>query len=295
MALLNNSQEIKDIITVGGGFDYDNLLPYIPVAEIEIEKILGEVLYQELLDYYDTGNGDIEEYENLIPYVQRPLVYLSFHKGFHILNVSIGNNGIGVVESNGLAPASKQRTDAAQQNMLDLAYLHMELLLKFLEKNKDSYLDWTDSSAYSEQTEFLLRNALMFHKWFRINESRLTYLNWIPSMRDAESLDVAPKISEDLLDELKTESLADNFSDSNKKIIDNVCKAIAYFTAFREKKDKYLEGQALTYIGVVQRYLNDHPEDFPTYRDSDIYVEEKTYPSYENEEDDTIFVFGGSL
>lgn len=295
MALIKTSSEIQDIITVGGGFNYENLLPYVRVAEIEIEKILGSTLYQSILDYYEAGSNDNDSYNQLIPYVQRPLVYLAFKEGFHILNVSIGNNGIGVVESQGLAPASKQRTDAAKQNMIDLAYLHMELLLKFLEKNKDSYEDWTSSLAYSEQTEFLLRNALMFHKWYRINESRITYLKWIPSMRDAEQLDVAPIISSELLDELKLQSLGDNISEKNENIIDNVCKAIAYFTAFREKKEKYMEGQAQTYIGVVQRYLNDHPDDFPTYTASDIYVEEKTYQSYENEEDDSIFVFGGSL
>jgi len=295
MALINSTEEIEKVITISGGFDFDNLLPFMPAAELEIQKLLGSDLFDELTAYYEAGLGDIEEFEAIIPIIHRPLVYFAFDAGFDILNVSIGENGIGVISSTSLAPASKARTDSARSNMISLAHLYSELLLKYLEKNEASFPDWTSSEAYSQQTEFLLRNALIFHKWYRINQSRLTYLQWIPSMRDAEIYEVATKISSELLQELKDQSLADNLSEANQMIIDEVCKAIAYFTAAAEKNNDRLKGQALKYIGAAQRYINSHADDFPTFKDSDIYVEPKIYESFENEEDNTVFVFGGGM
>lgn len=293
MALIKTSAEISSIIVVGGGFDPDNLLPFIPTAEIELVKILGDDLYSELLAYYEAGNNDVEELNALIIPVQRPLVYFGFVEGFDILNVSIGNNGITVAESTGMAPASKNRTDAAKQNMIDLAYKNVELLLRFLETNKANYPGWTESEAYSEQTEFLISNALMFDDYFRINKSRLTYLNNLAHMREAEKFDIAPKISDDLLLELKTQSLAGTLSAANLKIIGDVKSAIAFFTVFKNSGNKAQENTALNYIGLVQRYLNEHADDYPTFKNSSVYVEPKVFERYVNEGGNSFFVMGG--
>lgn len=292
MALITNIEEIKAAIIIDGSFDYETILPFIPQAELELENILGDEFYQELLAYYETGNNDIIEFNTLLPYVQRPLVYFAFVEGFDIFNVSIGNNGIGIVETTGLAPASKQRTDALEENMLDNAYKGIELLLRFLETNKANYESWTSSSAYAFQFSFLISSALMFDSFYGIKKSRLTYINWRPKMSDIEAFLIGPIISYELLEELKTEAKSDSVGEKNLLIIKNVRKAIAYVTAGEMLNDPALSDTGKKYLGLVQHHINDHPDDYLAFKNSSIYIEPKVYTTFENDEDSNLAMFG---
>lgn len=292
MALITTTEEIKQYLVTDATFDPLTLLPFVPPAKVEIVNLLGTLLYQELLDYYESQAGDQPSLDALLPYVQRPLVYFSFLKGLDIFNVSIGNNGIAIVSNSTLAPASKDRVESLRKTISDNAYDALEDLLLFLEDNIDDYAIWEASDAYAFQHEYLIHSARIFDNNFNINRSRLTFLNWRQHIADMELLHIIPTISVELLIELKSQIAASNVSENNQKVLPHLLKALAYLTAGAAKDPAYhLRG--MNYLMIVKKMLDAAPDDYPTYKTSSLYDETLTsYERYENDEESNLAIFG---
>jgi hypothetical protein len=292
MSLIKTTEEVQEFLPVTSGFDYSAVLPFVDIVTREIIKILGKEQYDDLNDYYEADIGGIPAYDSLLPYAQRPLAFFAFIQGFDVFNVSIGNNGFGIINSGNIAPASKQRTDALLQNFKDNAYNGLEMLLVFLEENKADYVSWESSDAYALQYKYLINSALMFDKLYPINESRLTFLNWRREMADIEKLQIEPIISTELLAELKTQIKADTVSAKNAIILPTLQKGLAYITAGnKEDKQAYVKKGEL-YINTVQTLINSAPDDYSTFKNSSIYVVDKVAQDFENDPDSNLIMFG---
>ena len=292
MALIKTVDEIKSYITVDGSFNYQTVLPYIELAEDEVKRILGQEQYDELNDYYNGVNTGISELDDLLPYAQRPVVYFAFLKGIDKFNVNIGTNGIGVISNNNLAPASEKRVENLRTNISESAYDGLEYMLTFLEKNIDDYPLWEASDSYAYQYEYLISSARKFDELYKINRSRLTFLNWRPTMADVELLKIIPVVSQEFVDELKQEIKDDDVSVNNLKVLTHLQKALAYLTAASEQDMKY-ETRGTHYLMMVKTMLDAAPDDYPTYKASSVYDDTiTTYQAYENDEDLNLAVFG---
>ena len=86
MSLIKTTEEIKNYLQTDANFDPASILPFIPAATKDVIRILGRDQYDELFANYDTQSG-IPELDDLLPYVQRPIVYFAFLIGLDILNV----------------------------------------------------------------------------------------------------------------------------------------------------------------------------------------------------------------
>lgn len=293
MSLIKTTDEIQKYLITDASFDPKTILPYIEPAEYEVQRMLGKVQYEELDDYYEASGTGIAELDALLPIVQRPLVYFAFLKGLDVFNVSIGNNGIAIVSNNTLVPASKERIENLRKNILDSAFDALEALLIFLEDNIDDYPLWESSDAYAYQYEFLIGSARKFDELIKIERSRLTFLKWRPAMADVELLQMDPVVSKDLMDELKTQIKAGTVTVNNQKILPHLQKALAYLTASIELDQKY-KNRGEHYLMIVKRLLDAAPDDYPTYKNSSVYIEDLTsYEKYENTEDSNFIVVGG--
>ncbi len=313
MALVKTVAEIKKYFTADSSFNFDTILPYIELAEDDVKRILGEAQYNELDDYYNGVNTGLPELDELLPYAQRPIVYFAFLKGLDKFNVSIGNFGIGIIHSTNLAPASEKRVENLRQSISDGGYDALEYLLQFLEDNIDDYPLWEASDRYVYQYEYLISSARKFDELYKIKRSRLTFLNWRPTMADVELLQMNPVVSKDLMDELKTQIKADNVSVNNLLILNNLQKALAYLTAadmqqpnksgdyqsnpamdsYAEKNTILLKRKGESYLMLVKTLLDASPTDYPTYAASSVYIANlANYQPYENEEDSNLGVFG---
>ncbi|MBN2747356.1 MAG: hypothetical protein JXR34_11580 [Bacteroidales bacterium] len=292
MSLIKNIAEVQQYLPVTSGFDYSAVLPFVDTVTREIIKILGKEQYDELNAYYEANLGGIPAYDALLHYAQRPLAFFAFIQGFDVFNVSIGNNGFGIINSGNIAPASKQRTDALLQNFKDNAYNSIEMLLVFLEENKADYELWKTSDAYALQYRYLITSALMFDKLYPINESRLTFLNYRHEMADVEKLQIEPIISAELLAELKTQIQEDTVSEKNAIILPSLQTGLAYITAgTMENKPAYIK-KGEWYINTVQTLINAAPDDYPTFKNSSIYVEYKVAQDFENDPESNLAIFG---
>lgn len=313
MPLVTTHAEIKKYLVTDASFDPDTLLPYLDPASEEIKEMLGAAQYQELLDYYESESTGIDELDALLPIVQRPLVYFAFLKGLDVFNVSIGNNGIAIISNSNLAPASKERVENLRINISNSAYDALETLLVFLEDNIDDYPLWEASDAYAYQYEYLISSARKFDEIYKINGSRLTFLEWRPVMADVEMLEINPQVSSEFMAELKSQIAAGTVTANNMKVLPHLQKALAYLTAaesqmpetgksttysitmrqYSDVQRKQFRGKGLHYLMMVKQMLDAAPTDYPTYAASSVYDDTLTsYERYENDEDFKIAVFG---
>ena len=294
MAIVTTITELKKYITTDGSFDFSTVLPYVELAEDELKRVLGPAQYDELSDYYNTTPAPtpIAELVALLPYAQRAVVHFAFLKGLDKFNVSIGNNGIGVVSTTQLAPASEKRVENLRTSVQADAWDALEYLLQFLEDNKADYPLWEDSDAYAYQYAYLISSARKFDELYKINRSRLTFLNWRPTMADVELLYIAPQISTELVAELKTQIEAGTLTDANAALLPYVQKALAYLTA-ASQDNPAMETRGTKYLMVAKTMLDAAPTSYPTYAASSAYDSTLTnYQPYENEEDSLLGVFG---
>ncbi len=292
MALVKTKEEIAKYFTIDGSFNYNTVLPYVELSEDDVKLVLGVAQYEELSDYYNSESSGISELDDLLEYVQRPIVIFAFHKAIDKINVSIGNNGIGVIHNTNLAPASDKRVSNLRESITESGYDSLEYLLEFLETNIDDYPLWEASDAYAYQYQYLISSARKFDELYKINRSRLTYLDWRPTMADVELLQIDPIVSKDLMDELKTQIKADNVSEKNLLILPHLQKALAYLTASKQNNpNKQMSGEH--YLMMVKTMIDASPDDYPTYKASSVYdVNLESYEQYENEDDSNLGVFG---
>lgn len=293
MAIVTTTTELKKYFTTDDSFDFDTVLPYIELAEDEVKRVLGKELYEELNTFYQLHDETANIYLNaLLPYAQRPVVQFAFLKGLDKFNVSIGNMGIGVIHNTQLAPASEKRVENLRTSILDGAYDSLEYLLEFLEANKDDYPTWEDSDAYAYQYEFLISSARKFDELYKINRSRLTFLNWRPAMADVELLQMAPAVSSELIADIKEQIKADAVLTTTNQILPYLQKALAYLTAAKMDNPK-MERDGMHYLMMAKTFMDANNEHFPLYVASNAYnAELLNYQSYENTEDSLFGVFG---
>jgi hypothetical protein len=291
MTLIKQTAEIKEFLLTDANFKPESILPFIPLAEKEILRVLGQDQYAELLSYYESASSGIVELDNLLPMVQRPLVFFAFLQSLDILNVVITNNGIAVVSSSSLVPASESRVKALRQNIEKNAWDNIEALLEFLEKNIDDYPSWVSSDAYAYQYQYLISSATLFNEFVPIKRSRVQFLKMRSAMADVELLKLAPLVSTEMIEELKSQVKSNSISEANSKLLPLLQKSLAYFTASLDIDPKY-EGRAIQYAMEAKKILDGDPDSYPTYKSSSVFDETLiNYQPFENDEESKIVMF----
>lgn len=295
MALLKTTDELKNYVAVDVNMQHTSLEPYLQQGKSQVVRLLGKTLYNALDVYHNNSEAtEVPAYDSLIPYVQRCLANFAMYYGLSALNVSIGPNGIGVVSTDHVAPASKDRTDALKSDILNAAWDAMEEMLEFLEENIDDYSAWESSDAYAMQYDTIITSARKFDELLRIDRSRLKYLEWKPTMRDVELLVLAPQVGSDFLSELKTQIAAGSLTVANIAVLTHLQKALAYITRSQmmdENKNDF-ERTGLNYLTGAKKIMDDSIVEYPTYAASDAYDAVTSYKRYENDEDSKFFVTG---
>jgi len=291
--LFKTTTELKEFFPVNISFDFDQVKPYIATAENKyIKHLVGDDQWEEVEDYYDSESEAITELDDLIEVLQKPIAYFAVWLASSKLDLKLTNAGFVVSESQGYAPASEHRTKNLKADLLRDAYDSVEVLLRFLEAHIDDYPLWEDSTAYQENFQFFIRNAVEFDKEVRIDESRLTFLNYRPTMRKIQSLKIIPTISKALADQILLEIKTDALTDENALLLEPIRSALANFTAGIEMKDPALTEFGTTFLSEVKRILYENPDDYPLFKASTAYEEDMNLDPYENDEDSPTYVFG---
>ena len=289
--LIKTTEEIQKYVSVDINLQQKSVLPYLHHGQQQIVRLLGKTLYNALNEHYNSEESESATLDALLPYVQRPLANFAVHYGLSALNVTIGPTGIGVINTQNIAPASQARTDALKQDLLDRAYDAMESLLEFLEENITDYPLWAASDAYAHQYSLLITSARRFDEKYRIQRSRLQFLEWIPTMRQIEALQIKPQIGHEMLGELKTQFKAGNMTDANEIIYEYLQNALANLTAGQKEKDEAARTVGINFLMSAKRYMDENIAEYPTYAASSVYSAAKPpYTAYTNDPDSNFIV-----
>lgn len=309
--------ETREIIKILGGALY---------MELKAAYEIGFDASPEI----DSGSTDLrnDKLEALLPYVQRPLAYFAYLDAVPIIDVVITNTGLGVVSNQNIAPASQNRVASFKKGIEKAAFDGVEALIQYLEENIADFDTWQSSTAYSLQKNHIITNAREFNKYVEIENSRLSYLKLLPTMFNVEQMEVAAAISKDLLDEIIEEQKDGDVTSENQKILDMLKPAVANMAMGRGiyllANAIYAEGVMKNYVmfesqpaerGAIEEIKNSFQatgmayltrargiilaniDDYQSYKDSDLYDETQTEvgPTYENEDINTTFTFGGGI
>lgn len=302
--------------------EFDLLESFIDVAEKnEIIPIIGKALYDDINDSSGSGATDTD-YTELLPYLQRPVVYFALAKAVPILDVKLTPNGFAITSDGNLAPASKDRVAAFREGVEEAAYDGIESLLAYLEDNKDTYELYNADDA----KKHLINNALELDVYFNTHRSRRLFLKIQPMIARAETFEIAAEISAEMLADIISKNKAGELTSGYNQIIHDIKAAAVYLaisnsitslssdiqfnkivrnytigktsysaeSQLSQLKDQF-HGMGIQHLMKSKVYILDHVSDFPVYKESDLYLDTETEPSpgFENSDEYNSFTFGG--
>jgi hypothetical protein len=301
MSIFKNLADLQKFVKVNATTDFQKAIqPYEQDAiDSYIIKHLSAELYAELDEYVnstpDTPNNILD---TLLPYVQRALARFMLFKASPSLDINVGTTGFTThsPSSGGLVPASALRVEKFDRSLENLGWDAIEIMLRFLEKNKTNYPSWVASDAYTMHITGLVNTAEEFNKEHVINSSRLKFLEYRPAISRVERIQIIPVISENLFNLLVSQIKANNITEPNAKLIIPLRTAIVMFVMSQKINDTF-HLNAVAFLSEARKILDQNPDNYPLYADSDIYRggADAVYDQFVNTEDNKIFIAGAPL
>lgn len=141
----------------------------------------------------------------------------------------------GFMENSGandnLRSASKWRTEAFQLKLERRAWNSIDLMLKFLEKNKTDYSAWASSSSYTVFKECFINTTADFNALKNINNSVLMFYKMRGVMKQVENTQVKAILHTTLYNSIKSQIAGGTINAANNKILNDYIKpAVAHLT-----------------------------------------------------------------
>lgn len=330
MSLINDISEIKAVSTINVTNSLTMWQPYIDEAqETFIKPVIGKQLLTELDEYAQSSGSTEDLWDELLSKVQKPLALYALNLGADEMAISISGQGIQVAQTDTHRPAPQYQIQNIKENWMRRAHVWMDVLLAFLEENKDTF-----TSYVSSYNDLFIRSAEEFQQHQDIHSSRRVYIQLLPVIRSIEKKYIKPTLSDDYYDELKEAMQGStDMSDDDQAILDLIRPALAHMTMARALQEisidfldwgifetasstfsnisnkqtanreriavmqQACEEDGKAELKALQEYLdtNAAEDKYATYYNSDTYIAEDEVPQtrnqFENSEDNSIMVF----
>lgn len=119
----------------------------LAVIENYIQRVTGEALLETLKAKIDDVEVLDDLWQGLLDNIQRPVAMLSYLRSVALFDVNARPGGFTVSVDDNSVPASKNRVKQFKQALWHQAQESLNALVKFLDKNRDSFDDYRDSEA----------------------------------------------------------------------------------------------------------------------------------------------------
>lgn len=299
MSLFKND-DFKNSIKISGAIDLaSDILPYEQDAvETYIYPYLSANQYNALAAYYNASSPTPDAALNaLLPYVQRALARFMMLLASPSMDINVGATGYTTKGNTGnLVPASEKRVAKFDNSVEQLGWNNIETMLQFLETNKTNYPLWVASDAYTMHITGIVNTAQEFNKEHNIANSRLTFTKYRPAISRIETIMIRPRISDALFDLIVSQIKSNSLSVANAKLVRVLRTAIVMFAVSEQENDKH-HRIAVQFLSEACKILDTSPNNYPTYRDSDVYRggSEADYTHFTNTEENKIYVAGAPI
>lgn len=325
--LFKDIATFKEVFPIVGSTEFENIQQFIQQAELEfIIPLIGKEQYDDINDAYNATTPTLSsEQAALLPYLQKALAPYSMYLWIPSGQLSIGDNGIRIANTETHKTAFQWQIDKLERSLIRQGGVAADSLLQFLEENKSDYTLWTDSESYNDFKSTFITSALQFSKIYAaLGYSRTNFIAIRSTMKMIEDLDIQSELGEEYYLELQDEHLSGSLTEENKKVYNIMIKAIAHLTiaraiatlsvSFDERgvlnfnsksntttldnkepaKDQMItkleveaEKIGKSYIQKLKKFLADNISDYSTYASSSAYDDQSTASFYKNSESDT--------
>lgn len=236
--LFSNVSEIKAILPIGVGNDFNRLKPHIENAENRyIKPLLGLDIYNALIVLYGTEQSqepsDEEKIQReLLAKVQFATIHLSFFVGFDFLNISVTDAGFQRIETERTKGLYKYQEDAIKIFFSETGYNSLDEILTFLRLNIDAFEDLVTSEIFNKNITSFLPNVKVIEEIpFNIHRSNLIFLALQPSIAYIEDTAIATVLGKTIYGIVKTEMANDTIDDKVLKLLPYIRKPLIYLSS----------------------------------------------------------------
>lgn len=210
--LFSTINEIKTILPIGVGNDFNRLKPHIENAENSyIKPLLGFDMYEALIQLYSTDESqeptdDEILRRELLAKVQFATIHLAFHHGFDFLNISVTDAGFQRIETERTKGLYKYQEDSIKAFFAESGFNALDDVLTFLELNIASFEEFMTSENFNKLITSFLPNVKTIEEIpFNIRRSNLIFLALKPSVAYIEDITIRPVLGEEIYSTVKTE------------------------------------------------------------------------------------------
>ena len=210
--LFSNVNEIKAILPIGVGNDFNRLKPHIENAENRyIKPLLGLDMYEALETLYkaeesQTPDDDEILRRQLLEKIQFATIYLAFYTGFDFLNISVTDAGFQRMETERTKGLFKYQEDSIKAFFAESGFNALDDVLTFINLNIDSFDEFLTSENFNKIITSFLPNVKVIEEIpFNIHRSNLILLALKPSIAFIEDTAIRPVLGEAIYATVKTE------------------------------------------------------------------------------------------
>lgn len=166
---INFASEMKPKISgMNLSLDYHNIESSLFKVAANMPGLISEELYNRLADAYP-ATDNVDE-KTAIDYLQRAMLHFAVYEHMIYIILNIGNDGITTKKTDTETTAYKYQTDELNNNLLTTAFFWMNMLISFLDKKKDEFVEWKDSEQKKAYDNLPVRLA-DFNKWVGVEMS----------------------------------------------------------------------------------------------------------------------------
>lgn len=236
------------------------------ISGIDLYDLLETILVAELpAEPTDEQRAAFAQDAELLALAEAIIAYKAYFEAIPFIDLIGTSSGFAVTRTDTKAPASKERVEALRQATLKLVGETIENLLEFLEEHEDYHDEWKGSPAYSMLSDTFILTVREFRRYAPFDGSRLEWIKLHPQMMNAIKLKIEPIISSELCDEIIEQLRDDDLTDKNKAILEKLRFAYALFVT---GYDAFAESYLFRVRNVIMKNL----DDYPAFRDSNLYA-----------------------
>ena len=236
--LFTTVNEIKTILPIGVGNDFNRLKPHIENAENRyIKPLLGLAMYDALIELYKESETEIQtDHEKLrrelLAKIKFATIHLAFFTGFDFLNISVTDAGFQRIETERTKGLYKYQEDAIKVFFAETGYNALDDALTFIELNIASFYEFLASENFNKLITSFLPNVKVIEEIpFNIHRSRLIFLALQPAIAYIEDTAIHPLLGEVIYQTVKTEMAKEEVEKMVVKLLPYIRKPLIYLAS----------------------------------------------------------------
>jgi hypothetical protein len=139
---LISEKYIKENSTIDDNVDVSLIVPFIDVAQIQLKRILGKELLNEIIDEVQNNTLSTENIVLLDNYIQPYLLWLTLKEANPYLLYKYRNKSIAVQSAEFSNPVSRMELETLTKQANNKANLYAYEMYDFLMDNQEDYPLW---------------------------------------------------------------------------------------------------------------------------------------------------------